>query len=161
MKIGVISDTHIPNAARELPRSIYEHFKGVDLIVHAGDFVDLKVLEDLKSIQSRVIAVHGNMDPQEVRKCLPAKQVIEIDGFHLGLIHGSGAPSGLVDAVKREFEDVDVIVFGHSHSPLNEVKDGVLFFNPGSPTDKVFAPCNSVGILYVDKKIRGEIIRLE
>ena len=63
--------------------------------------------------------------------------------------------------VKGEFEDVDVIVFGHSHTPLNEVEEGVLFFNPGSPTDKVFAPYNSIGILHVDKKIKGEIIRLE
>ena len=81
--------------------------------------------------------------------------------FRIGLIHGYGASANLIDTVKGEFKGVDAIIFGHSHAPVNMVKDGVLFFNPGSPTDKVFAQTNSYGIIEVDdKKIEGKIVEI-
>ena len=159
MKIGVISDTHIPANAEEIPRKILEDFKGVELILHAGDLVELYVLDTLKEI-AEVKVVFGNMDTPRVRKALPQKEIIEIKNFKIGLVHGWGAPDQLREVVRKEFRDVDVIVYGHSHSPLNESIEDVLFFNPGSPTDKVFAPYNSYGILEIDDTIRGEIIRL-
>ncbi|MBM3251292.1 MAG: metallophosphoesterase family protein [Candidatus Omnitrophica bacterium] len=160
MKIGVISDTHIPNRAQEIPEAIIQAFKSVDLILHAGDLVDLRVLESLKKI-APVRAVVGNMDHPDVVKILPKKDVIKIDNFRIGLIHGYGSPVGLEQRIKKEFEEkMDVIVFGHSHQPVNEVKDGILFFNPGSPTDKIFSSLNSFGIIEVDDKIRAKIITL-
>jgi len=160
MKIGIISDTHIPRAATGLPPEICTAFKGVDLILHAGDLVEISVLDELKKI-AKTEAVCGNMDEPEIRKSLPQKRIISAEGFKIGLTHGYGSPFRLIDTVKKEFpQKVDVIVFGHSHLPVNELRDGILFFNPGSPTDKIFAKYNSYGILTVNKEIKGKIVRL-
>ncbi|MDP2943708.1 MAG: metallophosphoesterase [Candidatus Omnitrophota bacterium] len=163
MMIGVVSDTHIPDRADRIPERILEDFKNASLILHAGDLVELGVLETLRKICPNVKAVQGNMDPASVRKILPEKEVIEINGKRIGLIHGSGHPNKLMDFTGEVFknEKVDVIVFGHSHTPTNETRAGVLYFNPGSPTDKIFSPYNSYGILeIIDGKIEGKIIRL-
>jgi len=160
MRIGVISDTHIPRTAQDIPKKIYEEFKNVDLILHAGDFVEIRVLEKLKEI-APVKAVCGNMDEAIIKDTLAQKEIVNIDNkFKIGLIHGSGPPHTLKNFVKTQFSNVNAIIFGHSHNPLNEVEDGVLFFNPGSPTDKVFAPYNSFGILEINDSIKGSIIRL-
>lgn len=162
MRIGVISDTHISDKAQELPEKILEGFAGVDMIVHAGDLVDLDVLKKLKSVCTVVLAVWGNMDPPEVRSQLHEKEIINVARFKIGLMHGYGAPSRLIDVLSAEFKDdkVDVIIFGHSHNPVNEKKGNVLFFNPGSATDKVFAEYNSYGILEINDKIEAKIIKL-
>lgn len=160
MRILVLSDTHIPRTVLDLPREIYDRIHDVDMIFHAGDFVEKEVLEKLKILRETK-AVYGNMDSRAVRDMLNAKEVIQAGRFKIGLIHGYGSPRELVDTVRGEFSAVDAIIFGHSHSPVNFVKGGILFFNPGSPTDKVFAAYNSYGILEVtDKKIEGKIIKL-
>lgn len=161
MKIGVIADTHIPRTARELPKVIYKEFENVDLILHAGDVVELDFLKKLMDFR-KTIAVYGNLDSSEVVDRLKPKEIIEVGGFRIGLVHGWGAPEGLVERIGAEFksEKVDCIVFGHSHRPMNETKNGILFFNPGSPTDKIFAPYNSYGLLEVTDKIIGKIIKL-
>lgn len=161
MKIGVISDTHIPDRAKDIPKVILEDFKDASLILHAGDFVVLDVLEKLNDI-GQVFAVWGNMDHREVKQVLPEKRIIDVGKFKIGLFHGWGPPSNLINLAKEKFQKdmCDVIVFGHSHSPFNEFKDGILFFNPGSPTDKIFSPYNSYGILEIDDGIKGKIIKL-
>ncbi len=160
MRIGVISDTHIPKAALDLPGAIYNDFVNADLILHAGDFVEIEVLRKLQKL-APVKAVYGNMDLSDVRNALPRKEVIKIGKFKIGLVHGSGPPKGLVKGVKSEFKNgIDVIIYGHSHSPFNEKIGKTLFFNPGSPTDTVFAPYNSYGILEVNDTIEGKIIRI-
>lgn len=160
MRIGVIADTHIPKAATELPEAILKGFEGVDMILHAGDLVELKVLDKLNEI-APTEAVSGNMDSWNVRDALPSKKIINASGFKIGLIHGWGPPNKLCDTLSGEFSGVDAIVFGHSHEPMNERRNGILYFNPGTPTDKVFASRNSYGILEIDKKIEGKIIILE
>ncbi len=161
MRIGVISDTHIPRACPGLPAMVIKAFDGVDLILHAGDLVEIKVLRDLEKI-AKTIAVYGNMDEQELRNVLREKEIIKIGGFSIGLVHGCGAAPNITNYVKNQFtEKVDAIIFGHSHVPLNEIKNGVLFFNPGSPTDMIFAKYNSCGILTVTDKIKGEIIKID
>lgn len=160
MKILVISDTHIPVAAQELPQAIYDAIKDVDMIFHAGDFIDLSLLDKLRSLKN-VKAVSGNMDSKEIRMQLSPKEVVAIGKFKIGIVHGYGAPSELLNTVRNEFDKIDCLVFGHSHAAMNMKKDGVLYFNPGSPTDKIFASVNSYGILEVtDKKIEGEIIEI-
>jgi putative phosphoesterase len=112
---------------------------------------------------SRVEAVCGNMDHLGLCESLPAKKVIEAGKFRIGLTHGFGAPHGLVDWVRSRFdgENVDAIVFGHSHHAMNEVIDGILFFNPGTATDRRFSHELSIGMLDVDDKgITGRIITL-
>jgi putative phosphoesterase len=160
-RIGVISDTHIPVAAKELPARVGEIFNGVNLILHAGDLVTSSVLDDLALI-APVTAVRGNMDRSTEQN--PLKRIVEIEGegVRIGLIHGWGGPYDVPMRVLGEFEKKpDCIVFGHSHQPFNEYLAGVLMFNPGSPTDKRFAPYFSVGILTVSNGgVTGEIIKL-
>lgn len=160
MRILVISDTHIPRVAQDMPKQVYDEIGYCDMIIHAGDFVEKTVLEKL-SVLRETRAVYGNMDSPKLRETLNAKEIVEAGKFRIGVIHGYGAPGELVETVRKEFSSVDVIVFGHSHSAMNMMKDGILFFNPGSPTDKIFAQFNSYGILTVsDKKIEGQIIKL-
>ncbi|KPK42778.1 MAG: hypothetical protein AMJ78_01300 [Omnitrophica WOR_2 bacterium SM23_29] len=161
MKIGVISDTHIPRTAKDIPSVIYSEFKNVDLIVHAGDFVEIDFLNRLRDLKE-TIAVYGNLDSNEVVDALKAKEIIEAGGFRIGLVHGWGPPGGLIERIEQEFkgEKIDSIIFGHSHRAMNETKNGILFFNPGSPTDKIFAPFNSYGVLEVTDKITAKVIKL-
>ena len=160
MRILVLSDTHIPKAANDLPERIYDEIVNVDMIFHAGDFVEKEFFEKLKGLKE-IRGVYGNMDSRDLRDILAQKEIIDIGRFRIGLIHGYGAPGSLIETVKNEFKKVDAIVFGHSHSATNIVKNGTLYFNPGSPTDKVFATQNSYGILEVtDKKIDGKIVEL-
>jgi len=162
MKIGVISDTHIPAKAAKLPDELVKALKGCDLIMHAGDLVELSVLEDLEKI-TKVEAVYGNMASANVRATLPENKILRLCGKVICLMHGYGNPDNLIDILKKRFlsEKPDIIVYGHSHRPTNELMDGVLFFNPGSCTDTVFASYRSYGIIEIDKdKIKAEIHKL-
>jgi putative phosphoesterase len=164
MKIGVISDTHIPERAKIIPPEVINGLKDCNVILHAGDLVELKVLDVLKEITDKVIAVYGNMDYPEVRKKLPPKQIVELEGLRIGVFHGWGAPHKIIDVVRDAFknEDPQVIVFGHSHQPLSKNIEGIHYFNPGSPTDKIFSTFNSYGILEIEKKAikKANIIRI-
>jgi len=151
MKIGVVSDTHATSFA-QLPNRILTALAEVDLIIHAGDFVTKDVLNGLKQL-GEVKAVQGNMDSDELKRILPEKELLLIEGRKIGIIHGWGSPYGIDDRVGKMFEDVDAIVYGHSHYSQNEVKKGILFFNPGQAK-------NSFGILTVGEQIEGEIINL-
>ncbi len=158
-RVGVISDTHIPTHSPSLPRPLLDGLKTVDLILHAGDFITLNTLRELEKI-APVYAVSGNMDGYEIKRTLPAKREIKISRFKIGIIHGYGRSSDLPLRMRKEFEGVDVIVFGHSHKPFNQIINGILMFNPGSPTDKIFTNTNSFGILELNKKIRAEHIEI-
>lgn len=161
-KIGVISDTHVKDIndryELRLKEIIPVHFAGVDLILHAGDLVSLEVI-DLLNETAETLAVCGNMDWPDVQAALPQKRIVEVDRFKIGLTHGYGPPSGLIERVRAQFDSaVDCIVFGHSHEPINEVIESVLLFNPGSPTDQVFVNHNFLGMLELGDGIRGRII---
>ena len=158
MKIGVVSDTHLRDGEK-LPAELIAGLKGVEMILHAGDLVVLGVIGELERI-APVKAVRGNMDGPAVRDRLPAKQIIEAAGRRIGLIHGSGAPLLLAERLRREFEGVDVIVFGHSHQATRAMVDGVLMLNPGSPTDHSFTPRRSYGIIELRETIETEIVGL-
>ncbi|MBW1729948.1 MAG: metallophosphoesterase family protein [Deltaproteobacteria bacterium] len=157
-RIGVISDTHLHRVTKEFERLYEEYLADKDLIVHAGDIVSMDVVEFLSRKPLKVVS--GNMDPVEVRKRLPSKEVIEIEGFRIGLIHGWGAAADLERRVLNEFRNVDVIIYGHSHYPFNEVMEGVLMFNPGTATGYASAGFHSLGILDVEDTVKGEIIKL-
>lgn len=162
MKIGVIADTHIPEAAKEIPSKILEDFKAVDMIIHAGDLVSFSVIRQLETSCKNVNAVWGNMDPQDLRKRLAQTLLLDIKGFKVGVMHGHGHPANLISLISKTFENdfVDLIIFGHSHVSFNQEEKGILFFNPGSPTDKVFSPYNSYGIITVTDNIEAKVIKL-
>jgi putative phosphoesterase len=158
--IGCISDTHL--LGRPLPDYVLGAFEGVDLILHAGDILEMAVLEQLAAI-AETVAVKGNMDHGEVARTLPAKRLVEAGPFKIGLTHGHGPPSGITWKVASLFEGegCDCIVFGHTHNALIKERGGVLFFNPGSPTDRMFARKNTVGLLQVTDKIEPRIIEVK
>jgi len=159
MKIAVLSDTHIPHAAAELPERVCKILETADAIIHAGDYQIEAVVETVQSFAD-FYGVWGNMDSVSIRSMLPAKRIITLGGFAIGVIHGSGSPAGLEDRILAAFtgERLDAIIYGHSHRVKNEFKNGLLLFNPGSPTDSRFAPFQSMGILTLEENITGEIL---
>ncbi len=159
MKIGILSDTHLREPGPEFKGIIEFHFRDVEKILHAGDFVDQSIARYLSG-QKELIAVCGNMDPDEIRRAFPQKRLIELGGFKIGLIHGGGAPYGIESRVREEFDEVDAIVYGHTHTPASHRTKDLLFFNPGSPT-RSFWHSPTLGILHIGEKIEGEIIKIQ
>ena len=161
MKIGVISDTHIKSPDKLLPNSVFEAFLGVDLILHAGDILIEEVLLQLAAI-APVHAVSGNNDSYEIYTKHGTRKIITINGKRIGMTHGISRGKTHMSAYSEFIDDnVDCIVYGHSHIPQNEIINNILFFNPGSATQRRFQPRHSVGILHVDQKIVGEIIYID
>ena len=162
MKIGVVSDTHLTDKTQELPKNMLDDFKSADMVIHAGDLVDFSVIERLKKVCPKVIAVYGNMDPFEVRSKLPKKEIINVGKFRIGVFHGYGASANLIDLLTGIFKNdkVDIVIFGHSHSAFNERRGDTLFLNPGSPTDQIFSKYNSYGIIEINDKIEARIVEL-
>ena len=159
MKIGVLSDIHLKSDSGSLQKIINAHLSDVDMFFLCGDLTTMRIY-DLFS-HKRVEAVAGNMDDYELKSTLPIKRVVEIHGHKFGLIHGYGSPHQIEERITTEFDDVNCIVYGHTHSAVNKKVNNIMYFNPGSPTDKMFAEYNSVGILHVtDYTIEGEIIKI-
>jgi putative phosphoesterase len=148
IKIGVLSDTHIPKKTKVLPEIVLRTFKSVDHIIHAGDILSIDVIKELESL-APVTAVAGNVDPPELRKLLGEKKIISLGRFQIGVCHGHGSKSNTLGRAVECFkeDDVDCIVFGHSHTPYSAYHDNKLMFNPGSPTDKRRNKQYSFGIL--------------
>lgn len=162
MRILVTSDTHCKNPAQvESLLDLLRRFAaGVDLILHAGDLVISDVIDALGEL-APVHAVRGNMDVT-IGAALPEREIVEAGGMRIGLTHGTGPPFGLVERVLRGFgnDDVDAIVFGHTHEPFLQTVEGVLMLNPGSPTDRRFTDHNSIAIATVEDSISAQIIDL-
>jgi putative phosphoesterase len=132
------------------------------MVIHAGDLVEMGVINQLKSVCPDVKVVWGNMDPDNVRNHLPDKLVFKAGNYKIGVTHGFGSPDSLPRVLSEIFKEdkPDIIIFGHSHAPFNEKIKGTLFFNPGSATDKLFAEYNSYGIIEINGKIEAKVIRI-
>lgn len=152
MLIGVLSDTHLQQG-RTLPRVVWESLANVEMILHAGDIVSQSLLEDLAAL-APVQAVKGNCDLLDL-DYLPSHKIINCAGKKIGLVHGNHGVGK--ETAQRAFnvfanENVDAVVFGHSHIPMNEFRNGVLLFNPGSPVDKRREKNYSLGFIVIDEK---------
>ena len=135
----------MPKGARELPARCIELLAEADLIVHAGDFSERSVLDQLREL-GRVLAVHGNVDSDELRRELPERITVDLGDVALGLLHDAGPARGRLDRLRREFPEAAAVVFGHSHMPLHETDAGFQIFNPGSPTERRRAPARTMGL---------------
>jgi putative phosphoesterase len=137
MRLLLISDTHLPARARELPPPVWAEVAAADVVVHAGDWVDVALLDELEERSKRLIGVHGNNDGPALRARLPEIARAELDGVRLAVIHETGAKQGREQRCDAQFPDTDVLVFGHSHIPWDTVTPaGLRLLNPGSPTDR-------------------------
>lgn len=150
MKIAVVSDTHLAYPTEGFKHDMKALFSDVDMMLHAGDMTSSSVFDYLSNWDLR--AVRGNMDDFDLGARLPESRVEEVAGRRIGIIHGWGSPQGLEDKVLRAFRGVDIIVFGHSHVPLNAEKGGIILFNPGSYRGGYSSP-GTVGII----EIAGEV----
>jgi len=162
-KIVVLSDTHIPSQAPELPSGVLDALRKADVCIHAGDFSCKKAVDQINQYVPKLIGVKGNMDDRGVT--FPEKVVITIEGVTIGIIHGQGSPQALLECIGKSFakdKGMGLIIFGHSHKPCNENKNGIIYFNPGSPTDTVFALAKTYGLIELDAKkiISRKIIEL-
>lgn len=161
--VGCLADTHVPRRARHLPGELYELLQGVDLILHAGDLVSEDVLADLEPL-APVEAVAGNMDPTPLPVRLGRAALLAVGLWRVGLVHGDRGeePTTPLRALGafRGF-DPDVVVFGHSHQPTVEMREGVLLLNPGSPTDHRLSPWPSYGLLTLPGPGRKDLPRAE
>ncbi|MGO5073893.1 metallophosphoesterase [Clostridium sporogenes] len=159
MKIGVISDTHMDKHTSKIDKLIDKCFKDVDLIIHLGDFTSPRVLEKIKK-KKKVIGVWGNNDRGRLRQELKEKEIVTLNGYKVGLFHGHGTEKNTLDRVYNIFKDdnVDIILFGHSHQPMIKTKNKTLIINPGSPSKKIRERWFSYVVLSLKKdKIEAKI----
>jgi putative phosphoesterase len=149
--IAVLADTHMPKGGRALPERCVEILRGADAVLHAGDFFAVETLREVNAIcPGPIHAVHGNVDEAELRKLLPEKLEVDLDGARVAMVHDAGPSKGRLGRMRRRFPDADAVVFGHSHLPLHEEEDGFQIFNPGSPTERRRAPRHSMGLLRIE-----------
>jgi putative phosphoesterase len=149
VKIVAISDTHAPRRWKSCPPRVAAHLRGADLILHAGDVCTVSVLDELAEY-APVHAVLGNNDGPDVAAWgAPETLSLDLGGLRVAVIHDSGASAGRLRRMRRRFPDADLVVFGHSHIPLDESDGGLRIFNPGSPTDRRRQPHGTIGLLTV------------
>lgn len=163
MKALVLSDTHVKKEEDliALKRIIEPFLDGVDVIIHAGDSVTRLLVDYLKHLKPAQVVL-GNMDSAELAYSLPDKVIVNLGRFKVGVTHGWGTAEGLKERIIESFKDdeVDAIIFGHSHRPLLEKVGNVLMLNPGSPTDSRFTDKNYVAILEADGELKAELIEV-
>lgn len=137
MRLLLIADTHLPKRAKALPDEVWHAAQSADVVVHAGDWVDIELLDQLQAHSTRLIGVYGNNDGSPLRERLPEIARVEFDGLRLAVVHETGATKGRENRCDRRFPDTDVLVFGHSHIPWDTTTPaGLRLLNPGSPTDR-------------------------
>ncbi|MGW4109871.1 metallophosphoesterase family protein [Actinosynnema sp. NPDC004786] len=147
MRVVVLSDTHAPRRWKSCPPAVAEHLRRADVILHAGDVCVASVLDELAQY-APVTAVCGNNDgPDVVEWGAPETVELDLGGVRVAMIHDSGQAAGRTARMRRRFPDADLVVFGHSHIPMDVTGDGVRVFNPGSPTDRRRQPHGTVGLL--------------
>jgi putative phosphoesterase len=159
MQLAILSDTHMPKGGRALSADCVALLRRADLILHAGDFVRAEVLYELRAY-GELIAVHGNVDEEAVRRELPAERIVELPGgARIAMTHDAGPSQGRMARMRLRFPNAHALVFGHSHMPLHESDpaSGFQLFNPGSPTERRRAPRHTIGIA----RVTGDRIAFE
>ncbi|SEC53440.1 hypothetical protein SAMN04489844_2476 [Nocardioides exalbidus] len=133
----LLADTHLPVRAKDLPAEVWTAVEEADVVVHAGDWVDVRLLDALESRARRLVGVFGNNDHGELRTRLPEVARAEVEGVRIGVVHETGQAKGREDRMSGLYPDLDVLVFGHSHIPWDSTTaTGLRLLNPGSPTDR-------------------------
>ncbi|PKH43531.1 hypothetical protein SAMN05192575_108174 [Nocardioides alpinus] len=156
-RLLLIADTHVPRRARDLPDEVWRAVDEADVVVHAGDWVDVRLLDALEARARWLVAVFGNNDHGALRERLPEVARVEIEGVRLGVVHETGQAAGREARMSALHPDLDVLVFGHSHIPWDTTTaTGVRLLNPGSPTDRRRQPaCTYMTAIAEDGDLRA------
>lgn len=158
IKIVVMSDTHLTEATDEFKSLCSEFCDDSDMVIHLGDWEKVGILNYLERYPLE--AVSGNMDDYSIKQRLPARKVLKVGPFSLGIIHGWGSRGGIRQRIGQEFSGVDAVLFGHTHQPLIFQENGLLWFNPGSVFRGRGTYRKSIGVLKIRDKIEAEIIQV-
>jgi len=150
--IALLSDTHMPRGERRLPSACRAELEHADLVVHAGDFIRMSVLDELRQL-APVKGVHGNVDDAELRALLPERLVVEAESLRVGVVHDAGRREGRADRLVEAFPGCAAVVYGHTHAPEMTQHRGVWILNPGSPTERRRSPHRTMICLEVDADV--------
>jgi putative phosphoesterase len=158
MELLLISDTHLPKRAKDLPAQVWAAVERADVVVHAGDWVDVATLDALESRAQRLVACWGNNDGDELRARLPERADVTLAGVRFTVVHETGASGGRDARMSRLYPDTDVLIFGHSHIPWDTTSaTGLRLLNPGSPTDRRRQPFGTFMTVPVADGVLGEV----
>jgi putative phosphoesterase len=160
MRVVALADTHAPRRWKSCPPRVAQQLRRADLILHAGDVCTAAVLDEL-SQYAPVLVVLGNNDGPDVAAWgAPTALLADLDGLRVAMIHDSGAAAGRPQRLRRRFPDAGLVVFGHSHIPLDTEAGGIRIFNPGSPTDRRRQPQGTVGVLRIEagRLVTAEVV---
>jgi putative phosphoesterase len=159
VRVAIVSDTHLPRGSRTLPEPCVQRLRDADVILHGGDVATAEVLEWFEALGRPVHAVQGNVDDDRLLERLPDRQVVELGGVRIGMVHIAGPAKGRFERLRLLFPDADAAVFGHTHMPEHEMRDGFQIFNPGSPTERRRAPAKTMGMATVeDAEVTFELV---
>ncbi len=162
MIVAVISDTHMPRGHRRLPDACVERLKEADAILHAGDFMELEVLQAIQALGPPVHAVRGNVDSSQLITRLPLMRTVRFGASTDRDGPRRRARDRAARSLRQRFPDAHAVVFGHSHIPLHESRDGFQIFNPGSPTERRRSPHHTMGIATIQEDtVSFELITLD
>ncbi|MCP2262366.1 hypothetical protein LX15_006102 [Streptoalloteichus tenebrarius] len=155
MRLLLMADTHVPKRARDLPERLWREVDAADVVIHAGDWVSVGLLDALEARARRLVGVHGNNDGPELRARLPEVARVELGGLRVAVVHETGAATGRERRCAARFPDIDVLVFGHSHIPWDTTTEtGLRLLNPGSPTDRRRQPFHT----YMTAEVRDGVL---
>ncbi|UPL14099.1 metallophosphoesterase family protein [Microbacterium galbinum] len=152
-RLLLLADTHVPARAKRLPDAVWREVDRAEVVIHAGDWVDLATFETLDARAARLIGVWGNNDGADLRERMPEFAVEAIEGLTVGVVHETGAATGRERRMDLAYPDaaLDVLVFGHSHIPWDSrTPRGIRLLNPGSPTDRRRQPVCTLMTAVVD-----------
>lgn len=157
-RLLLLADTHLPKRARDLPDEVWTAVAVADVVVHAGDWVDVALLDELERRSRRLLGVVGNNDHGVLRDRLPEVATATIDGVRLGVVHETGQAHGREERCSAAFPELDVLVFGHSHIPWDTTTaTGLRLLNPGSPTDRRRQPACTYATAVADAGVLTEV----
>lgn len=158
VQLLLIADTHLPKRAKDLPSSVWDHVGRVDVVFHAGDWVVPALLDELEARAKRLVGCWGNNDGDELRRRLPERADVELEGVRFAVVHETGASTGRDQRMAKLYPDVDVLVFGHSHIPWDTTAEtGLRLLNPGSPTDRRRQPFCTYLTATVHERVLSEV----
>lgn len=159
VRLLLIADTHLPTRAKHLPAALWDEVARADVVMHAGDWVTPALLDELEGRASRLVACWGNNDGDELRRRLPERADVTIEGVRFTVVHETGASAGREARMAARHPDTDVLVFGHSHIPWDTTTgSGLRLLNPGSPTDRRRQPHCTYMTATVEHSVMADVV---